>query len=283
MKNYSISKNKNEITSIAIGGFDGMHLAHQELFKKLDENGAIVVIQTGYANLTPKTNRAKYTSFPIYFYELQLIKHLSAKEFIALINQEFVNLKIIVVGYDFRFGYKANGNIDTLKELFNGEVIVVDEFSYNNVAVHSKVIRDMISTGNIIQANELLGKNYIIEGSIIKGQGLGTKQFVPTININVEDFMYPSSGVYITNTYINDIKYQSVTFIGHRVTTDGKFAIETHILYENINNEDINSKISIEFLAKLRDNKKFELYENLKKQILLDIKQSKDYFIKNNN
>jgi riboflavin kinase/FMN adenylyltransferase len=283
LKNYSISKNKNEITSIAIGGFDGMHLAHQELFKRLDKNGAIVVIQTGYANLTPKTTRAKYTSFPIYFYELQLIKHLSAKDFINLIKQEFVNLKTIVVGFDFRFGINASGSIHTLKELFDGEVIVVDEFKYKGIAVHSRVIRDLISTGQIKKANQLLGKNYTITGMHIKGQGLGAKQFVPTINIDVKEFMYPSAGIYVTYTYINDIKYQSVTFIGHRVTTDGKFAIETHILNKDIKDEDINSKISIEFLSKLRENKKFELYENLKKQILLDIKQSKDYFIKNNN
>jgi len=283
LKNYSISKNKNEITSIAIGGFDGMHLAHQELFKRLDKNGAIVVIQTGYANLTPKTTRAKYTSFPIYFYELQLIKHLSAKDFINLIKQEFVNLKTIVVGFDFRFGINASGSIHTLKELFDGEVIVVDEFKYKGTAVHSRVIRDLISTGQIKKANQLLGKNYTIIGMHIKGQGLGAKQFVPTINIDVKEFMYPSAGIYVTYTYINDIKYQSVTFIGHRVTTDGKFAIETHILNKDIKDEDINSKISIEFLCKLRENKKFELYENLKKQILLDIKQSKDYFIKNNN
>jgi len=276
LKSYSISKNKSDITSIAIGGFDGMHLAHQELFKKLDINGAILVIQTPYANLTPKTNRAKYSSYPLYFYDLELIKHLNAKEFVKLLSEEFPNLKTIVVGFDFRFGANASGNIETLKELFEGNVEVIDEFSYDGVAVHSRVIRDLISTGNINKANKLLGKNYSINGLHIRGQGLGAKQFVPTINIEVSDFMYPSQGIYITYSYINDIKYQSVTFIGHRVTTDGKFAIETHILDENI--KEINSKVSIEFLNKLRDNKKFEVYDELKIQILEDIKNTKKYF-----
>ena len=269
-------KNKNDITSIAIGGFDGMHLAHQELFKKLDDNGAIVVIQTPYANLTPKTNRAKYTYFPLYYYDLELIKHLSSKEFMKLLKEEFSNLKTIVVGFDFRFGVNASGNINTLKELFDGNVIIVDEFSYDKIPVHSRVIRDMISTGDIINANKLLGKNYIIDGLHIKGQGIGAKQFVATINIEVRDFMYPSAGIYITYSYINTTKYQSVTFIGHRVTTDGKFAIETHILNKNI--KDINSKVRIEFLSKLRDNKKFEIYDELKEQILKDIRDSKNYF-----
>jgi len=276
MANYSISKNKSNITSITIGGFDGMHLAHQELFKHLDDNGAIVVIQTPYANLTPKMNRSKYTSYPLYFYDLQLIKHLNAHEFIKLLKQEFKNLKTIIVGFDFRFGAKASGTISTLKELFDGNVIVIEEFSYNGIAVHSRVIRDLISTGQIVKANELLGKNYIITGRHIKGQGIGAKQFVATINIEVTDFMYPSAGIYVTYTYINNIKYESVTFIGHRVTTDGKFAIETHILNEEL--KSVNSKVNIEFLHKLRDNKKFEIYNDLKSQILLDIKQSNEYF-----
>jgi len=276
MTNYSISKNKSDITSITIGGFDGMHLAHQELFKKLDKNGAIVVIQTGYANLTPKMNRAKYTNFPLYFYDLQLIKHLSAKEFIKLLKQEFENLQTIIVGFDFRFGSNASGTIKTLKELFDGNVIVIDEFSYNDIAVHSRVIRDLISTGQIVKANELLGKNYVITGLHIKGQGLGAKQFVPTININVTDFMYPAAGIYVTYTYVNNIKYESVTFIGHRVTTDGKFAIETHVLSKEL--KSINSKINIEFLHKLRDNKKFEIYDDLKSQIIIDIDKCNEYF-----
>ena len=276
MTNYSISKNKSDITSITIGGFDGMHLAHQELFKHLDDNGAIVVIQTPYANLTPKMNRAKYTNFPLYFYDLQLIKHLSAKEFIKLLKQEFENLQTIIVGFDFRFGSNASGTIKTLKELFDGNVIVIDEFSYNDIAVHSRVIRDLISTGQIVKANELLGKNYVITGLHIKGQGLGAKQFVPTININVTDFMYPAAGIYVTYTYVNNIKYESVTFIGHRVTTDGKFAIETHVLSKEL--KSINSKINIEFLHKLRDNKKFEIYDDLKSQIIIDIDKCNEYF-----
>ena len=262
-------KNKKYITSIAIGGFDGMHLAHQELFKKLDENGAILVIETGYANLTPKSNRAKYSKYPLYYYDLNEIKHLSAVEFIRVLKEEFVNLKTIVVGFDFRFGANASGNINTLKELFDGNIIVVDEFSYKNIAVHSRIIRDYISSSNIQMANKLLGKNYIISGIHIKGQGIGAKQFVATINLKVDNFLYPSQGIYASYTIVNDNKYKSATFIGHRVTTDGKFAIETHIIDEVL--EDINSHISIEFIEKIRDNQKFEVYKDLQKQILKDI------------
>lgn len=103
-KSSSILVNKNTITSIAIGGFDGMHSAHQELFKNLDEHGAIVSIESGYANLTPKSFRQEYSIYPIYYYILENIKHLEGDEFIKLIKEEFPNLKKIVVGFDFCFG-----------------------------------------------------------------------------------------------------------------------------------------------------------------------------------
>ena len=103
MKNSSILKNKSIITSISIGGFDGMHKAHQELFKNLDATGGILVIDGGYSTLTPKSIRQEYTQFPVFYYPLQEIKHLNAEEFIAYLMKDFPKLNKIVVGYDFCF------------------------------------------------------------------------------------------------------------------------------------------------------------------------------------
>jgi riboflavin kinase/FMN adenylyltransferase len=260
---------KNNITSITIGGFDGMHIAHQELFKYLDINGAILVIETGYATLTPKTYRQYYTSYPLYYYNLNNIKHLSGKEFISLLKQEYPKLKTIIVGFDFKFGKNATCNIDDLKDLFNKKVIVVDEFLYDNIAVHSRTIRDFISNGDIKKANKLLNRNYSISGIHIKGQGIGAKQLVPTINISCDDFLIPQNGVYSTYSFIDDIKYKSITFIGHKVSTNNKYSIETHIIDQNIIKK--ISKIKIEFIKKIRDNKKFDNLEDLKNQIKKDI------------
>lgn len=267
---------KGEITSIAIGGFDGMHLAHQELFKKLDLNGAIVVIETGYANLTPKIHRTKYTNYPLFYYPLEDIKHLHAQEFIYLLKEEYPMLKKIVVGFDFKFGCNASGTIATLNKLFDGEVIVIDEFTYNNEAIHSRVIRHLLDIGELSKANKFLNRFYTIEGIIIQGQGLGKTQFVPTINITCTDFLIPCEGVYASYTTINSKRYLSATFIGHRATTDGQYAIETHILDENI--EDSNLKIEIEFIDRIRENKKFENYKDLQNQISKDIQNIKDKF-----
>lgn len=269
LKNYSTLK--SNITSIAIGGFDGMHLAHQELFKKLSKNGAIVAVETGYANLTPNNNREKYTDFPIFYYPLSDIKHLHPNEFIDLLKNEYPNLNNIVIGFDFKFGTNASGSIDDMKRLFDGKIDVIDEFIYDNIPVHSKIIRDFISSGQIQQANRLLGRYYSISGVSLKGQGLGKKQFVPTINIKCDDFLPPMSGIYSSFTTIKQKKYLSVTFVGNRISTDNKFSIETHLIDEKLDGISSDIKIDIDFVEKIRDNKKYDNLEELKKQILLDI------------
>jgi riboflavin kinase/FMN adenylyltransferase len=275
-KSSSILVNKNTITSIAIGGFDGMHSAHQELFKNLDENGAILSIESGYANLTPKRYRQEYSIYPIYYYVLENIRHLEGDEFIKLIKEEFPNLKKIVVGFDFCFGKNRKYCIEKLKDLFNGEVLVIDEIKIDEIPVHSRIIRQYLKDGNIKMANKLLGKEYKIYGHQIKGQGLGTKSFVPTINLKVDEFLLPQEGVYITKTILDNKEYKSITFLGHRVTTDGSYAVETHILDENITND--NYTTQVKFYEKIRDNKKFDSFEDLKKQIFDDIELAKNYF-----
>ena len=276
-KSSSILVNKNTITSIAIGGFDGMHSAHQELFKNLDEHGAIVSIESGYANLTPKSFRQEYSIYPIYCYILENIKHLEGDEFIKLIKEEFPNLKKIVVGFDFCFGKNRRYCTQKLKELFNGDVLVIDEIKIEDIPVHTRIIREYLKDGDIKTANKLLGKEYKIYGQQITGQGLGAKNFVPTINLLVDEFLLPKEGVYVTKTILDNIEYNSITFLGHRVTTDGSYAVETHIIDKDIKNN--NYCTQIKFYEKIRDNKKFDSFEELKNQIFDDIKLARNFFV----
>ncbi|WP_421717238.1 bifunctional riboflavin kinase/FAD synthetase [Arcobacter arenosus] len=277
-KSSSILINKSSITAIAIGGFDGMHLAHQELFKQLGDNGGIVSIESDYANLTPKTFRQEYSSYPIYYYVLENIKHLSGEDFIRLIKEEFPKLEKIVVGFDFCFGKNRKNCTEELKKLFNGEVVVVQEFTLDGTPVHSRFIREFLNDGLIKKANMFLGKEYKVFGKQIKGQGLGSKKFVPTINLKVDEFLLPKEGVYITKTIINEEEYNSITFLGHRQTTDGSYAVETHILDKDIKNR--FSMVQIKFIERIRDNKKFDSFEDLKNQIITDISSAKSFFDK---
>jgi len=260
----------NNSTSIAIGGFDGMHIGHQELFRMLDEKGTIVVIETGYANLTPKRHRESFTDKAIVYLELEDIRHLDGKNFIELLKMNFPKLNKIVVGYDFHFGKDRRYSFDNLREMFEGEVVIVDEVSHKNDSVHSHKIRAKLQIGDIKGANEFLGHNYTISGKQIRGQGIGSKELVATINIEAKEFLTPKEGVYVSLTRIDDEEHfhPSVSFIGHRETTDGSFAIETHILDGKIICE---KYAEIRFVAFIRENEKFNSLEELNKKIKTDI------------
>ncbi len=272
MRSSTIFKNE-EIDSIAIGGFDGIHIGHQALISKLTSNGLLIIIDKGNASLTPSFYRCQYLDKKCLFLPLNEIKHLTAHEFIEFIKGRFVNLKKIVVGYDFKFGKYRKGNAYTLKEYCCVDVDIVDEVMMEGISVHSRSIKEFISNGNIEQANNFLGRYYSLEGTIIKGQGLGKKELFATLNLDVKEFLIPSNGVYATFSKIGDKKYPSVSFIGNRLSADNRFSIETHILDENI--EERVDSVEIFFVSYIRENRKFDTLQDLKNQISIDIKQSK--------
>ncbi|NPA11371.1 MAG: bifunctional riboflavin kinase/FAD synthetase [Epsilonproteobacteria bacterium] len=247
--------------SVTIGGFDGVHLAHRQLIKKAD---IVIVIDKG-ATLTPGFERLFYINKPIIYFELQKIKHKSAEWFIQYLKD--LNISKIVIGEDFRFGKNKKGNIDTLKKHF--EVEIIKEIKLNNTPIHSRIIRKLLNT-DIKKANSLLGRHYKIRGTQIKGQGLGSKELVATINIELlKPYTLPHPGVYLTKTNSQN----SLTFIGIR-SSDNNFSIETHIL----NYKHIEKKIiEIEFIDFLRENKRLNL-PALKRQIKEDILKANSLF-----
>ncbi|MGG7073343.1 bifunctional riboflavin kinase/FAD synthetase [Campylobacter sp. 9BO] len=275
MPNFSTLLTKHNITAVAIGHFDGVHRGHKQLLSRLGEYGGLVVIDKNKANITPKLKRAEYSSYPCFLYEFESIKDLSGEEFIALLKRDFVNLKRIVVGFDFRFGRNRAWDKHDLVRIFDAEVIVVDEYCFNGMGVHSSTIREYIKNGEIAAANALLGREYSIEGEVIKGQGIGAKELFPTLNLEIKTYLLPHSGVYATRTRIGNKTYGSVTFIGNRVSTDGAFSVETHIIGEQI--PPTAERIAVCFVKALRKNQKFNSLFELKKQIQKDIDQASQY------
>ena len=260
----------DKTTAIAIGGFDGMHVGHQHLFAELGENGCIVVIETGYANLTPKRERENFSHHPIVYFPLDDIRNLNGEGFIALLNEKFPQLEKIVVGYDFHFGKNRKCSFDDLKNIFDGEVVVVQEVSQHGDSIHSHKIRQKLTIGDIKGANLFLAHNYTVKGNHVTGQGIGKKELVATINIETEGYLIPKEGVYATLTRIDDEEHYhpSVSFVGHRVTTDGSFAIESHILDGEVCCE---NKAAISFVAFIRNNEKFDSIDELRVAIKKDI------------
>jgi riboflavin kinase/FMN adenylyltransferase len=265
----------SRVDSIAIGGFDGMHIGHQQLFSQLGEHGAIVAIETGYANLTPGCEREKYTRYPIMYYPLDDIRHLEGEEFVHHLLAQFPHLKKIVVGYDFHFGKDRRYSHQDLKSFFAGVVCVIDQVTLDNDSVHSHKIRAKLQIGDIHGANRFLGHNYCINGNVITGQGIGKKELVPTLNLECKGFLFPAEGVYVALTRVNDEEHfsPSVVFLGHRITTDGAYAVESHLLNGEIESAQC---ATICFVRFIRKNQKFETLELLKKAIQTDILSAKN-------
>ena len=261
----------NNIKSIAIGSFDGMHIAHQTLAAKVD---ALVIIERNGGYLTPGYKRANFTSKVCCFYHFDVIKDLSPEAFIEKLKTDFPKLETIVVGYDFAFGKEKAGTAETLETLFDAKVEIVKEVSVEGIAVHSRTIKAYLREGRVAMANKLLGRDYLIDGVVISGQGLGKKELVPTLNLKVDAYQLPLEGVYATRTKVRGEWLDSVSFLGHRVTTDDSFAVETHILACDIGA--IEGRVEMAFVDFLRPNQKFESLEALKEQISQDIAKAKE-------
>ncbi len=266
--------NDYEISSIAIGSFDGIHLAHRKL---IEQANMVLVIERGKGYLTPGYKRSLYCDKPMTFYLFDKISHLSPAQFIAKLKNDFPKLKKIVVGYDFKFGKDKSGDAMLLKELFDGETMVIAKMMMDGIPIHSRTIKEYILENDIKNANKMLGRNYTIDGQVIVGQGLGTKELVPTLNLRVEDYTLPKDGVFASRTKVANKWYKSVSFVGHRVSTDESFAVETHVIDKDLGIA--QGTVWIEFIASIRENKKFNSLVKLKIQIEKDICSAKELLI----
>ncbi len=276
MLKFSTTSENDKITSIAIGGFDGLHTAHKKLLAELDENGALLVIEKGFSPaLTPGLERCRHISFPCFFLDFAAIRSMEAVDFLHYLRRLFPMLQKIIVGYDFRFGKDRAGDPTLLRRMEDIAVTVIEEYVTDGVSVHADKIRRLLKAGKIKEANRLLGREYAVRGTLVRGQGLGGKALYPTCNLETGDFLLPKEGVYVTRTVIGEKYYTSVTFIGKRLSADNQFSVETHILDENL---DVKEKeLEVFFLEYLRPIRKFETLQELKQQISDDIKKAKSY------
>ena len=264
-------KLNNTIRSIAIGSFDGIHIAHQRLIEQAE---AIVIIERNSGYLTPGYKRSLYTSKICFFYHFDKIRGLTPKAFVAKLKEDFPQLEKIIIGYDFAFGREKAGDAAHLTALFEGEVHIVKEVSIEGISVHSRTIKAYLRHGEVGMANKLLGRYYRMDGEVVKGQGIGKEKLVPTLNLDIYHYQMPLEGVYATRTKIGNEWFKSVSFLGHRVSTDGSYAVETHIIDKDIGM--VAGRVWIEYRAFIRKNRKFDGLEALKVQIEADISKAKE-------
>ncbi|MGA3189036.1 MAG: bifunctional riboflavin kinase/FAD synthetase, partial [Bryobacteraceae bacterium] len=207
---------------------------------------------------------------------------LNPDEFVERILVGQLHARIVMVGDNFRFGHKQAGDINTLTELgarFGFQTHIVDAVHRRGQAVSSSAIRKLIEEGNVAMACRLLERRYALSGDVISGHGVGSKQTVPTLNLRTPCEVIPANGVYITRTRDLETgdRWNSITNVGNRPTFDGdSLTIETFLLssFDGLT----PAGISVEFLRRVRDERKFENADALKEQILRDVGRAQTFF-----
>jgi len=281
-------------TYIALGSFDGLHLGHMHLINRTvelsKENNAKSMICT-FKNhplsvinkeICPKLimdNDTKMNLLQNTGIDIVNLVNFD-KEFMKITPEGFIknmvnfyNAKGIIVGFNYRFGYKNLGDVEMLQKyssILGYKLYVCEAISVNNEVVSSSSIRHLIAEGNIIKANELLGRAHSITGEVIKGKQLGRTIGFPTVNLNYsKHYILPKGGVYYTLAEYENNIYKAITNIGYNPTVEGgKLSVETYIL--NFDKQIYGEKVKIYFVNRIRDEVKFDTIEELRKQLIKD-------------
>lgn len=279
---------------VCIGGFDGIHLAHQQLFKKtmnISTKFDIVtfeVIPKIYFNEDLKpliSNEGRERIFSTF--NPQNLVYLNFENFNKISQEQFCNylknnlkVKKIVVGKDFKFGKNRSGDITTLINFFGEEnIFLLDDFLIDNEKVSSTKIRYYLSNGDIEKANNYLGREFSLIGTVIEGKKIGRSIGFPTANLSLDqDTFIPNFGVYTGKIYIDNNIFNTIVNIGLNPTVDDQatLKIEAHIF--DFSSDIYNSKVEISLSKFIRKEIKFKNIDELKDQISEDIKTAKKYF-----
>lgn len=293
-----------ENTVISLGKFDGIHRGHELLLEHLaaqKEKGLSNVIFTfdipPRQNVTNEeakvltTNEEKMHMFERlgidYLVECPFTKEIMCMEPEAFIEKIVtqMHVKCIVVGSDFHFGHNRRGDYHVLQKLaetFGYEVVVVEKIKEDARDISSTFVREEITKGNMEKANHLLGYHYFVTSTVKHGNQIGRTIGIPTINqIPAEEKLLPPNGVYVTEVLIDEKQYRGITNVGCKPTIQGKnpIGVETHLLDFK---EDVYDKVvTVEFLCRVREERKFASIEALKEQMQSDIAFGRAYFNKN--
>jgi len=284
---------------VTIGNFDGVHLGHQALFRKVIEKARLLDGKAVAITFEPHPVRAlKQNGQPPLITTYERKKELIARmgldvlicirftpEFAGLSPEAFVadllvrrvGMKAIVVGEDYTFGKNREGNLTLLKAYarqFNFEVIVVEEIqTLNSIAerISSTRIRDLVMDGNVDIARRLLGRNYQIRGVVVTGRNRGGRQLgFPTANIRMQGELCPKTGIYAVTVECGNNSYPGVANIGYSPTFDDhQFTVEVHLM--DFSGDLYGKHLRVNFVKRLRDEKRFGSLTELSAQIKQDV------------
>lgn len=292
--------------AVSVGVFDGVHCGHQRILRRvaaLAEGNAwtpaAVTFDPHPAAVAAPEHAPRLLSTPeeravlmrqagilavVVLPFTRGLARLAPEEFARLILNQKLDARAVVVGENFRFGYRQAGDTHLLAELgrqygFLTEVMLA--VRRRGRPVSSSEIRGMIERGEVAAAARLLGRPYALEGHVVPGRGIGSRLTVPTLNLAPPEKVLPATGVYITRTSAAGhgpaLRWPSVTNVGYRPSFSGdRLIVETHLLQEP--GGAAPRGIRIEFLRRLREERKFPSAEELRSQILRDAARARRYF-----
>ncbi len=298
--NFNIKKiHKGSI--ILIGNFDGLHLGHQKLFQLAKLYKKKYNLKIGVVNFDPMPKmffNKKLKNFRLsnINQKIKLLSNLKvdfvitkkfdkkfsktkALNFISQILNKKLSSKFIFVSNNFRFGNKREGNVSLLKKyekFFNYRVVKPQPLTKSKKIVSSSLIRSLLEKGFLNKANNLLKRNWTIQGVVKKGRQVGKKIGFPTCNIDIGDYVLAKPGVYAVKVLrINSKRYlKGIANLGYRPTfNQKKILLEVHLF--NFSGNLYNKLLSVEFLKFIRKEKKFNNVNQLRAQIKKDLNIAK--------
>lgn len=289
---------------LTIGNFDGVHAGHRQLLRRVIELGREHRLKPAVLTFDPHPTRVVaphraprlLTSIEerialirqqgveevVVLPFTSEVAHLSPLEFVDRIVVGQLHARIVMVGDNFRFGHKQAGDINTLSDIgqrFGFQTQIVDAVRRRGRVVSSSEIRRLIEEGNVAMSGRLLERPYSLSGDVVSGHGIGSRQTVPTLNLRTPAEVIPAEGVYITCTRDSetDERWNSITNVGTRPTFGGDdLTVETFLLssFDGLT----PGRVSIEFLRRVREERKFDSAEALKQQILRDVGRAQTFF-----
>lgn len=289
-------------SAVTIGNFDGVHLAHQQLLRRVvecarpagaqavaitfDPHPAVILAPERAPRLLTSLERksrliaALGIDLLVVLPFTRELARLSPGDFVQDILVRSLRAVSLHVGPNFRFGYRQAGTTELLQELarksgFTVEVLPMLEVRGERVS--SSRIRQLLAEGRVGKAGRLLGRPYSILGAIVSGQGVGSRQTVPTLNLGPVKELLPGKSVYVSRTRLGEMSHESVTNVGHKPTFgEHQLTVESHLL--NFTGEISETQMEIEFLYRLRDERKFPDASSLLAQIRDDASRAAQFF-----
>lgn len=298
--------NHNYPSAITVGTFDGIHLGHQQLIKKVIQVSKAEQLKSIVLTFDPHPRsvleNSKNISLLNTFQEKEnilipfgldfLVKKKFTVEFSKMSSIDFVknilidrlNLKHLIIGHDHHFGRNRTANITQLLEYskqYDFKVTQVDAFKLNGISVSSSKIRNLIKDGNIDEANRFLGYNMFLSGTVVSGKGRGKKIGFPTANIVLEKLkIKPGNGVYLISSMYAGIQIYGMMNIGNNPTFDDKSpSIEVHFF--DFDQKIYDENIHMQIITRIRNEIKFSGSDELSNQLIEDKKKCIEFISRN--